>query len=161
MHSSIGLSLAKPDLDIFWNLESIGIMDSPVKSDDDKALEMFNNTIKFDNGRYLVTWPWKESCPLPDNYQLAIGCLKSTLQRLEKNPYLLEMYSAVIQEQLERGIIEKVSNESEQGTVKHYIPHHAVITSTKSTTKVRVVYDGSAKTKQTNKSLNEVYIKVL
>ena len=65
------------------------------------------------------------------------------------------MYSAIIQEQLERGIIEKVCNKSEQGTVKHYIPHHAVITPTKSTTKVRVVYDALAKTRQTNKSLNE------
>ena len=79
MLSSIDLSLAKPNLDIFWNLESIGIMDSPVKSDDDKALEMFNNTIKFDNGRYLVTWPWKEFCLLADKYQLAVGRLKSTL----------------------------------------------------------------------------------
>ena len=65
------------------------------------------------------------------------------------------MYSATVQEQLERGITEKVSEESEQGNLKHYIPHHAVITPTKSTTKVWVVYDASAKTKQTNKSLNE------
>ena len=89
MLSNIDLSLAKQNLDIFWNLESIGIMDSPMKSDDDKALEMFNNTIKFDNGRYLVTWPWKESCSLQDNYQLAVSRLKSTLQRLKKNPCLL------------------------------------------------------------------------
>ena len=39
--------------------------------------------------------------------------------------------------------------------LEHYIPHHAVITPTKSTTKVRVVYDASAKTRQSNKSLNE------
>jgi len=56
------------------------------------------------------------------------------------------MYSAVIQEQLEQGIIERVSSESEQGNDKHYIPHLAVITPTKSTTKVLVVYDTSAKT---------------
>ena len=65
------------------------------------------------------------------------------------------MYSAVIEEQVGRGIIEKVSNKVEQGEVKHYIPHHAVITPTKNTTKVRVVYDASAKTRQHNKSLNE------
>ena len=47
----------KPRLDIFWNLESIGIMDSPLTSDDNQALEMFNNTVKFDNGKYFVSGP--------------------------------------------------------------------------------------------------------
>jgi len=37
---------------------------------------------------------------------------------------------------------------------KHYIPHH-VVTPSKATTKVRVVYDASAKAKQTNLGLNE------
>ena len=60
----------------------------------------------------------------------------------------------MIVEQLERGII-KVPSNCKQGGVKHYIPHHAVITPTKSTTKVRVVYNASAKIKPTNKSLND------
>ena len=52
MLSEVDSSLVtKPNLDIFWILESIGIMDSPLTSDDDKALEMFNSTVKFDNGR--------------------------------------------------------------------------------------------------------------
>ena len=69
----------KPNLDIFWNLESIGIVDLPSTSDDDQALETFNSTVKFDNGRYLVSWPWKESYPiLPENYQLAVVRLPLT-----------------------------------------------------------------------------------
>ena len=39
--------------------------------------------------------------------------------------------------------------------MRHYIPHHPVITPLKATTKVRVVYDASAKTRQSNQSLNE------
>ena len=38
---------------------------------------------------------------------------------------------------------------------KHYIPHHPVVNPTKTTTKVRIVYDASAKTKEENTSLNE------
>ena len=40
-------------------------------------------------------------------------------------------------------------------SLKHYIPHHAVINPTKTTTKVRIVNDASAKTKPENNSLNK------
>ena len=46
-----------------WNLEKIGITDSPYVKEDDKALEHFNNTIIYQGSRYLVTWPWKYSRP--------------------------------------------------------------------------------------------------
>ena len=75
--------------------------------------------------------------------------------KLRRDPQLLKTYTAVIQEQVERGIIEGVTEDSPGGPHKHYIPHHAVVTPAKTTTKVRVVYNASAKTKQTNKSLNE------
>ena len=37
----------------------------------------------------------------------------------------------------------------------HYLPHHPVVTPQKNTTKIRVVYDGSAKSTATNHSLND------
>ena len=48
-----------------------------------------------------------------------------------------------------------VSSKSPEGPRKHYIPHHAVETPSKATTKLRVIYDASAKSKPTNLSLNE------
>ena len=48
-----------------------------------------------------------------------------------------------------------VTSESPEGPHKHYLPHHAVVTPAKTTTKVRVVYNASDKTRQANKSLNE------
>ena len=47
----------KPNLEDFWKLESIGISDSPVESDNDVALKKFSETLKYDEGRYTVTWP--------------------------------------------------------------------------------------------------------
>lgn len=157
MLTSIDMSLeSKPNLGNFWSLESIGITESPIVADDDQALCNFNKTIRLVDGRYLVVWPWKEPSPdLPDNCQLAVGRLKSTIQRLQRNPHLLQMYANVIQEQLDRGIIEKISSDADVSPLKHYIPCHAVITPSKTTTKVRVVYDASAKTRQSNKSLNK------
>ena len=73
MLTSTNLSLElQPNLECFWNLESIGIKESPIAVDDDKAIDNFNKTIKFADGRYLVTWPWKEA-----KTNLAVGRLKS------------------------------------------------------------------------------------
>ena len=154
---NIDLSIMhKPNLEQFWNLEYIGITDSPRTLDDDKALESFEETVRYENNRYFVAWPWREPrSMLSENYNLARARLKSTLNKLQKDNELLQTYAAVIQEQIERGIIERATEESLGGLLKYYIPHHAVVTPTKTTTKVRVVYDASAKTKQTNKSLNQ------
>ncbi|XP_053380514.1 uncharacterized protein LOC128548907 [Mercenaria mercenaria] len=104
---------------------------------------------------YFVTWPWKEENPeLPENRHLAFSRLKSNVARMKNKPEILEKYNTVIQEQLSKGVIEKVDNNTKNGVI-HYIPHHAVITPQKTTTKLRVVYDASAKVRKENKSLNE------
>ena len=73
---------------------------------------------------------------------------------MKDNPDLIQKYDDIIRDQLKQGIIEKVRNETKD-TTKHYIPDHAVINPNKATTKVRIVYDASAKTKSENNSLNE------
>ena len=145
----------KPNLEDFWRLESIGIMDSPVDSDKVRALKIFNKTLRFEDERYRVTWPWKEdkSC-LPENRELAFGRFKSLVKKMKSNPQLVDKYDAIIQNQLQLGIIERVTS-NEKDTTKHYIPHHAVINPDKTSTKVRIVYDASAKINKGHRSLNE------
>ena len=63
-------------------------------------------------------------------------------------------YNEVIKEQYNKGIIEKVSI-VEVPKVSHYIPHQVVLTPGKATTKLRVVYDASAKAKSNAQSLND------
>ena len=48
-----------------------------------------------------------------------------------------------------------MDEQKEQSDKQHYIPHHAIIKPENNTTKLRVVYDASAKTKKSNPSLNE------
>ena len=43
-----------------------------------------------------------------------------------------------------KGMIERVDNSTLTNTRKYYLPHHPVLTPSKATTKVRIVYDGSA-----------------
>ena len=60
----------------------------------------------------------------------------------------------VIKEQIEQGIVEVVPDpDSMQADKVCYLPHHAVIRQDKETTKLRIVYDASAKS--TGPSLNE------
>ena len=150
---------SKLKLEDFWNLETIGIKEPFRETDDDLALQRFNESVRFENNRYQVTWPWKEEDPnLPDNFELALGRLKSLIRRLQNEPENLKRYDAVIQEQLKRRIIEKVDHRTTEGKLKHYIP--LIITPQKTTTKIRIVYDdGSAKTKRENKSLNECLLR--
>ena len=147
----------KPNLEDFWRLESTGIQESPTESDDTKALNRFNETLSYENGRYTVTWPWKKEKPdLPQKHGLALGRLKSLINGMKRNPDLVEKYTDTIEDQLKQGIIEMVSpEEKSDSTIKHYIPHHAVINPSKATTKVRIVYDASAKTRPEHSSLNE------
>ena len=144
----------------FWSLETIGIRDNPVDSDDEKAQQLFDKSVTHVDGRYQVQFPWKQfPPPLPSNYKLAYGRLRSTWTRLGSSSELLDKYDAVIQQQLATGIIEKVAVDTDSDNPVHYIPHHAVITPAKTTTKIRIVYDASAKTSTHNPSLNDCMLR--
>ncbi len=77
----------KPDLEDFWNIESIGITNTPSQSGDSKAMNNFKDTLLFKDQRYQVTWPWKEDDPeLPENRQLALGRLRSLVTKMKNKP---------------------------------------------------------------------------
>ncbi|ETN73043.1 hypothetical protein NECAME_04351 [Necator americanus] len=79
-----------------------------------------------------------------DNRAIDVKRLISLWNSLQKNPELLEQYNGVSQEQLRLGIIEEVDEKIPTvGTRIHYIPHQAVLTRHKTTTKLRVVFDAS------------------
>ena len=143
-------------VDKLRSLEIIGIADPMIESDDDLALHKFCESVRFEDGRYQIKWPWKESnvC-LPDNYPLALRRMKSLVKRLQSDQVLLRKYDDIICQQLDRGIIERIDNSVLSGTRKHYLPHHPVLTPAKATTKVRVVYDASAKSQKFVSSLND------
>ena len=73
---------------------------------------------------------------------------------MKSNPQLVDKYNAIIQNQLQLGIIEKVTS-NEKDTTRHYIPHRTVINQDKVFTNVKVVYNTSAKINKGRKSLNE------
>ena len=134
----------------FWNLESLG-----VSVEEDPLLEEFNNNIHFKEGRYEVSLPWRGShAPLPMNYQLAAKRLQGLHRRLHQDPAVLQEYNKIIQDQVKRDTVQIVEPcDHGSGQKLHYLPHHAVVRQDKETTKVRIVYDASARS--TGPSLND------
>ena len=64
MLTSVDSLLAvKSSNELFWNLESLRITESPSVSEVDVALVHFNKAVKFVDGQCMVTWPWKEENP--------------------------------------------------------------------------------------------------
>ena len=137
-------------LQSFWQLESLGIEDKG-----DSVLNEFAQSVCFREGRYEVSLPWKAShIPLPDDLSLSQKRLQGLLRRLRQDPDTLQEYDSIIRVQLQQGIVEEVlqPDEGMEGRV-HYLPHHAIVRKDKETTRVRIVYDASARA--TGCSLNE------
>ena len=127
----------------FWDLESLGIL-----SEEPTLYDKFADSIRFIDNRYQVHLPWKEIHPvLPQNYELSENRLRGLLRRLQSDKEMLRDYDSVIKDQFSKGIIELVQKPwaSDFSGKIHYIPHHAVIRRDKKTTKLRIVYDASAR----------------
>ncbi|XP_028417496.1 uncharacterized protein LOC114541899 [Dendronephthya gigantea] len=138
------------DVQRLWDLETLGTQ--PV----DEVHEEFVDNISFSEGKYSVKLPWKESHDnLTSNYEMCISRLKGQVKKLKHDPALLNEYDAIIQQQLSSGVIEKVAK-LESAEKVHYLPHLAVVRKDAVTTKLRIVYDASAKSGgKKSASLNE------
>jgi len=81
--------------------------------------------------------------------------MKTLSRRLQNDQTLLRQSNDIIQSQISGGVIEKVDTKLEDVSEKHYLPHHLVVTPSKASTKVRIVYDASVKATKRVNSLNE------
>ena len=79
--------------------------------------------------------------------------LRGLLRCFRKEPDILCEYDRIMKEQLEQGIMERV--DKKKGDLIHYLPHHPVVRKESETTKLRVVYDASVKSRKGDRSLNE------
>lgn len=151
----------------FWDTESIGIVDENiVYGCEQRSAKHFDSlSIQRAKDRYEVELPWSnDGLTLnSDHYQLSLNRLKGLQRRLQSKPELCKEYDNIIKDQLEKGVIERVTNneidshqrEDNGNTRVHYLPHHGVVREERTTSKLRVVYDGSAKDNQLDASIND------
>lgn len=140
-----------------WKLDILGITD-PIENVSKETRQeeiktFFQDTTKIGNdGRYEVSLPWKDNhLLLHDNRDIAKRRIKNVTKNLRKEN-LFDDYDAIINNWLNEEIIEKVPLQeiSERG---YYLPHRPVIKEG-STTRIRPVFDASARTKD-SPSLNQ------
>ena len=98
--------------------------------------------------------PFKENTlTIEDNYEVAKPRLKGLTKRFKNDRSLLKKYNDIINDQFQSKIIEHASVQHETGGT-HYLPHRPIIRENKKTTKTRMVFDASSKSKY-SKSLNK------
>eukprot|EP00112_Aurelia_sp_Birch-Aquarium-sp1_P000095 Seg1007.4 transcript_id=Seg1007.4/GoldUCD/mRNA.D3Y31 product="hypothetical protein" protein_id=Seg1007.4/GoldUCD/D3Y31 len=154
--SKVNVMVEKPtsieeDFKLLYDLDILGIKDNS----EDVYGEFKDNITRMNNGRYSVMLPWRKGqYYLPNNKQLCETRLKSLLKKLREDQQTFEAYDEVIKSQLEEGIVELVP-EQPDGQRISYLPHHGVIRKEAETTKLRIVYDASAKQRKYDKSLND------
>ncbi|XP_034944791.1 uncharacterized protein [Chelonus insularis] len=131
----------------FWRLDIIGITD-PAQSISEEAHQQEvcdyfrQTTIINDDGRYEERLPWKDNYPpLPTNKDSAFKRLLVTTKKLQ-NQNSFQEYDQVMEEWRK----EEIVPDTELGKWGHYLSHRHVLKEN-STTRLRPVFDASAKEK--------------
>lgn len=111
---------------------------------EDKAEHHFMTTYSHSpTGRFIVRLPLSQSPQvLGDSKLMARKRFFALEKRLASNPVMVDQYMTFMAEYLALGHME-LADLSFQGP-KYYLPHHAVLKTDSTTTKLRVVFDGSA-----------------
>ena len=144
------------DYDRLTRLDVLGIEDR-ASGDQDSVYSDFKEQLRRSNeGWYETGLLWKvDHPPLPTNKNGSLGRLSNLLKKLKHRPLVFEEYNKVIENHIEQGIVERVDDTSKTNNKEFYLPHKAVIRETAETTKLRVVFDASAKADNAVPSLND------
>src|SRR5699024_3285204 len=135
----------------FWELEDINDLRlSSHKSDTDPCETLFQETTQRDShGRFVVKLPFKNTPPqLGLSHNMALKRFKSLEKKFSNDPQFKQQYINFIREYLDLEHMELVppaEAASFEPSSSFYLSHHGVIKLSSSTTRLRVVFDGSAK----------------
>ncbi|XP_068723854.1 uncharacterized protein [Montipora capricornis] len=135
------------DYEQLCSLDVLGLQDGP-DGDQQSVYNDFKEQLRrSDEGWYETGLLWKHGHDLlPINKQGSLRKLESLLKKLQKEPNLLDQYDEVIQDQLAKGIVERVL--SDPVGREFYIPHKPVVRESAESTKLRIVFDASARSNE-------------
>ncbi|XP_036339791.1 uncharacterized protein LOC118749130 [Rhagoletis pomonella] len=131
-------------------LEMDNLQSSKSKIDEHDPVEKhFSSTVqRGEDGTYVVKYPFKADMkPIDDTLTQAIARLNNIDAKLQRQPALKQQYTAFLDEYLELGHMELIPEQqiNVYTSNRFYLAHHPVSKIDSSTTKFRVVFDGSRK----------------
>ena len=130
----------------FWDLEDCNENSNVSSFEDRKVLKLWDENVKFEDGKYELPIPWKDGSPaLPNNRFVAEKRLNLLRKRLDREN-LVSKYSENIYKMFTSGYAEIVPEDEitlSDGSA-WFLPHHPVISAAKPD-KVRPVFDCAAK----------------
>ncbi|GFR09433.1 retrovirus-related Pol polyprotein from transposon 17.6, partial [Trichonephila clavata] len=141
----------------FWELEFIPNSSPLTREEKLCEIRFEEHRTRDNNGRYSVMLPFKPNRKvLGDSREAALRRFLYLEKRLSSMPKIYSQYKEFMREYLSLGHMELIlSIDSNVENQHYYIPHHFVINESSLTTKLRVVFDASAKT-SSGVSLNDV-----
>ena len=142
----------------FWDLETVSIVTQIQEETEMTPLERIarkkvEQSLTYDGARYEVAVPWKHERPnLPNNREIAERRLQQVEKKLKMDRNLANVYQGVIDDYLKKEYIRVVPTSEPRPDSEWFLPHFPVVRPDRETTKVRIVFDASAKLNE--KSLN-------
>lgn len=141
-------------LERFWQIEEPATESRKFSNEEEECLTFFEETTKRDkNGKFIVKMPLKNINILGDTLNIAISRLKAMERKFNSNHELKNYYINFMKEYEQAGHMTKINESDVQSP--YYLPHHPVVRADSVTTKLRVVFDGSAMPSR-GLSLNQV-----
>ena len=117
------------------------------------ARKKVEQSLTYNGARYEVAVPWKRERPnLPNNREKAERRLQKVEKKLKMDRNLAHAYQGVIDDYLKKEYIRVVPTSEPRPDSEWFLPHFPVVRPDRETTKVRIVFDASAKLNE--KSLN-------
>ncbi|GFS93915.1 DUF1758 domain-containing protein [Trichonephila clavipes] len=155
LKESIVNSSLNDQLSELWKHEEVPKTNAKIQIPD-PCEESFSKSVKRNNeGRYIVNLPFKENNTLGESKEKAVQLLYALENKFHKNKQFKDNFLNFMNEYLALGHMREISQKRDDETPNCYIPYHMVINEKSTTTKCRVVFNASSKTKNGN-SLNDV-----
>jgi hypothetical protein len=140
----------------FWTLEEPSSPSPSSIENTDPAEQVFLSSVtRTTSGRFCIELPFKTPKPIiGDSKGQALHRFRHLEWRLSKNDEIRTKYKEFMQDYLDSNHMEIVPVQQRYTPFHYYIPHHYILRPDSQTTKLRVVFDASAKS-STGISLND------